>query len=75
MNTYAYALPNEMAPTPIRARSTGAAVSAVQAVLWDTHEDKARLFRLADGWRFMGFVTYEGRFIDERNQPIVRDPA
>jgi hypothetical protein len=65
---YAYTLPHQIAPVPVQSRTFDKAIAEVRSELWDTRvqQDSARIYRLADGWRFMGVVTYDGRFIDER---------
>lgn len=57
---YAITRPDEMAPVP-----QGSAVRAVEAALAAGQD--CRLYRLADGWRFVGIIEHDtGHFIDER---------
>lgn len=39
-------------------------VSAIMIAI--AHHDATRIYRLADGWRFVGIITHDGRFVDER---------
>jgi hypothetical protein len=50
------------------------AITAAHAELWDTRaeDDKAHIYREADGHRFVGYVTYDGRFIDQRKPANAR---
>lgn len=57
---YAITRPNEMAPV-----HKGAAIRTVEAAL--ATGETCRLYRLADGWRFIGIVHADGRFTDERS--------
>jgi len=43
------------------------AVSAISCAI--AYHDATRLYRLADGWRFVGIITHDGKFVDER--PVV----
>lgn len=56
---YAITGPNEMAPV-----HKGSAIRAVEAAL--ASSETCRLYRLADGWRFVGIIQADGRFVDER---------
>jgi hypothetical protein len=39
-------------------------VSAISCAL--AFHDATRIYRLADGWRFVGIITHDGQFVDER---------
>jgi hypothetical protein len=68
MSYYGYAPEGRIDVTLLSARSLPKAITEARAELWDTRVqgDRARLYRRADGWRFIGIVTYDGRFVDER---------
>jgi hypothetical protein len=59
LGQYAITRPTEMAPV-----HKGAVVRAIDAAL--ATGETCRLYRLADGWRFVGIVHADGRFTDER---------
>jgi len=42
------------------------AVSAISCAL--AFRDATRIYRLADGWRFVGLITHDGKFVDERTE-------
>lgn len=68
MSHYGYAIDGDIAVHLLRARSLQSAVNEARDRLWDprVQGDAARVYRRADGWRFCGIVTYDGRFVDER---------
>lgn len=61
--TYGYSLGPDR---PVRdvGPSLGRTIDEAQGALWDTRAtaQRAHVYRLADGWRFMGYVTYDGTF-------------